>query len=191
MLRRNLLVKQKHILFIVENDGVPEDTRVWNEACAAREYGYKVTAISPKTKLYSKVYEKIDGIRIYRHYEPYGKDVKGRFVIEYLNALLWEFILSIRIFLKSRFHIIHGANPPDHIFLIVLLYKIFGVRYIFDHHDITAEMYLAKFDRVDLFYKILLFMEKLNFKIADVVISTNQSYKSIAVTRGKKKKFND
>ncbi len=47
---------------------------------------------------------------------------------------------------------------------------------------------MAKFNRKDLFYKALLIMEKLTFKTANAVISTNESYKKIALERGKKDK---
>ena len=108
--------------------------------------------------------------------------------MEYFNALFWETFLSLKIFLKKPFQIIHGANPPDHIFIIALFYKLFGTKYIFDHHDLTPENYLAIFDKPDFLHRILLFMEKMSFKTADIVISTNQSYKKIASERGGRNK---
>lgn len=113
---------------------------------------------------------------------------KFGFVFEYLNAFFWELLLSICVFVKKPFQIIHSANPPDHVFAIALLFKIFGTKYIFDHHDISPENYLAKFGRNDVFHKILLLMERLTFKTADIVISTNESYKKIATGRGNKRK---
>lgn len=181
------MVMKKHILFIVENAPVPHDTRVWSEALTAKEYGYKVSIICPKTKAAAESYIRKDGIDIYRHFAPFEADGKYAFLIEYANAIFWELLLSIRIFLRKPFHIIHSANPPDHVFLIAILFKILGVKYIFDHHDICPENYLAKFHRKDLFYKILTIMEKLTFRFSDIVISTNESYKKIAVQRGGKK----
>ena len=115
---------------------------------------------------------------------PFEADGKYAFIIEYANAILWEILLSVRIYIKKPFHIIHSANPPDHIFLIALLYKTFGVKFIFDHHDICPENYVAKFGRKDFFYRILIIMERLSLKIANIIISTNDSYKNIAVARG-------
>jgi glycosyltransferase involved in cell wall biosynthesis len=89
---------------------------------------------------------------------------------------------------KKPFHCIHSANPPDHVFLIAILFKLFGVKYIFDHHDICPENYVAKFSRKDLFHRVLSIMERLTFKCADLVISTNESYKKIALSRGGKKR---
>jgi glycosyltransferase involved in cell wall biosynthesis len=181
------MVMKKHILFIVENAPVPHDGRVWSEALTAKEYGYKVSIISPKHKLAIEGYTRKDGIDIYRHFAPFEADGKYAFLIEYGNAIFWELLLGIRIFLRKPFHIIHSANPPDHVFLIAILFKIFGVKYIFDHHDISPENYIAKFHRKDFFYKILTLMEKLTFRVSDIVISTNESYKKIAIERGEKK----
>lgn len=177
---------RKHILFIVENLPVPYDRRVWAEALAAKEWGYEVSVISPEGKGADKTYERIEGIDVYRHPMPVEASSKWLYLFEYLNALFWETFLSIKIFLKNRFHVIHGANPPDHVFLIALVFKIFGTKYAFDHHDLSTELYIAKFGRSDIFHKFLLIMEKLNLRTADVVISTNESYKKIAITRGRK-----
>ncbi len=177
---------KKHILFIVENNSVPQDIRVWNEAQAAKEFGYEVSVICPKCGKNSPWYEKLDGISIYRHFRPVEASGKLVFLIEYGNAIIWELLLSLFIFIKKPFHIIHSANPPDHVFIIALFYRFLGVKYIFDQHDICPENYLAKFARKDIFYKLMLRMEKLNFKIADIAITTNESYRKIAITRGGK-----
>lgn len=181
------MVNKRHILFIVENNAAPGDVRVWSEALAAKEIYSDVSIISPISKRYNRKYEKINGIEIYRHSMPIEAQGKLGFVFEYFNALLKETYLSFKIFLKKPFSIIHSANPPDHVFVIALLFKLFGVKYIFDHHDISPENYIAKFGRKDIFYRFLLLMERFTFKVADIVISTNESYKKIAINRGKKK----
>lgn len=181
------MVKKRHILFIVENNPVPHDIRVWNEALAAKEFGYDVTIVCPRGIKSPKKFEIIDNIRIYRHYIPFEAGGKFALIFEYLNASFWEFLFSVFIFIKTPFFIIHAANPPDHIFLIAAFFKIFKVKFIFDHHDLTPENYLAKFHRRDLFYKISLLMEKMTYNLADIVITTNESYQKIAMTRGYKR----
>jgi len=79
--------------------------------------------------------------------------------------------------------VIQGCNPPDLIFLVALPFKLLGVRYIFDHHDINPELYEAKFGKRGFFWKLMRLFEKLTFKAADVSIATNQSYREIAITR--------
>jgi len=178
---------KKHILFIVENNSVPGDVRVWAEARSALEFGYDVTVICPSSRGKIFEYEQIEGISIYRHWRPVQGNGKLSLIVEYLNAFIWEILLSLWAFFKKPFHCIHAANPPDHIFMIALPYKVVGVKYIFDHHDICPENYIAKFSRTDLFYKMLRVMEFLTFKTADIVISTNESYRKIAKARGGKK----
>lgn len=177
--------KGKHILIIVENLPLPFDRRVWQEANTLTNHGASVSIISPRTQDYHKKYEKINGIDIYRHSLP--KEASGvlGYFLEYSVALFWELILSWKIFLKKKFHVIHGCNPPDLIFIVALFFKPFGVKYIFDHHDINPELYIAKFETKNFYYKMMLFFEKMTFKTANFSIATNQSYKEIAVSRGK------
>jgi glycosyltransferase involved in cell wall biosynthesis len=177
--------QEKHILIIVENLPVPFDRRVWQEASTLKDNGAKVSIICPKMKGYSAAYEVIDNIEIYRHSLP--SDARGAFgyFFEYGIALFWEFFLSWKIYFKKRFHVIHGCNPPDLIFLVAFCFKIFGVQYVFDHHDINPELYMAKFNRKGFFYKMMVFFERLTFATADFSIATNESYKEIAIRRGK------
>ncbi len=175
----------KHILIIVENLPVPFDRRVWQEANTLKEAGAKISIICPKMKGYNKSFESLNGIDIYRH--PLPLEARGPlgYFFEYSVALFWEFFLSLRIFIKKRFHVIQGCNPPDLIFLIGLFYKLFGVKYVFDHHDINPELYIAKYNKKGFFYKFMLLAERLTFKTANYSIATNESYKEIAITRGK------
>ena len=176
--------KNKHILIVVENLPVPFDRRVWQEATTLSEVGAKVSIICPKMKGYTKSYEVIEEIEIYRHSLPLEASGALGYLMEYTCALFWEFVLAWRIFMKKRFHVIHGCNPPDLIFLVALFFKPFGVRYVFDHHDINPELYIAKYNKQGLFYKLMLLFERWTFKAADYSIATNESYKEIAIKRG-------
>jgi hypothetical protein len=81
--------------------------------------------------------------------------------------------------------VIHACNPPDLIFLIGLFYKIFaGKKFVFDHHDANPEVYEAKFGRRDFLWRLLRIAEKLTFKVADISIAKNESYRRIAMERG-------
>lgn len=177
--------ENKHILIIVENLPVPFDRRVWQEATTLKENGASVSIICPKMKDYAAKYEVIDGIQIYRHYLPFEARGAIGYFLEYGCALFWEFILSWRIFFKKRFHVIQGCNPPDLIFLVALWFKIFRVRYVFDHHDINPELYIAKYAKKDLLYNLMILFERLTFATANYSIATNESYKEIAIIRGK------
>jgi glycosyltransferase involved in cell wall biosynthesis len=175
---------KKKVLIIVENLPVPFDGRVWKEACSLRKAGYKVTVLSPRGKGYEQGYEYLEGIHIYRHPMAMEGNSPLGYVWEYGCALFWEFLYSWWIYLRRGFHIIQGCNPPDDIFLVAVPFKLLGVKYIFDHHDTNPELYLSKFERRGFFYKTQVWLEKLTFHFSDVVMSTNNSYKDIAVRRG-------
>src|SRR5208282_3931233 len=103
---------------------------------------------------------------------------------EYVCSLFWEMLYSWWIYLRRGFHVIQGCNPPDDIFLVALPFKLLGVKYIFDHHDVNPELYLSKYDKKGLFYKIQVWLEKMTYRFSDVVMATNSSYRDRAVTRG-------
>jgi glycosyltransferase involved in cell wall biosynthesis len=176
-------VKNK-ILIIVENLPVPFDSRVWKEACALHRAGYEVTVLSPRGKGYTQNHEVLEGVHIYRHPMPKEGNTPLGYLWEYTCALFWECLYAWWIYLVRGFHVIQGCNPPDNIFLVALPFKLFGVKYVFDHHDANPELYISKYGRRDLFYKTQVWLEKLTYRCSDVVMATNESYKSLAVTRG-------
>jgi glycosyltransferase involved in cell wall biosynthesis len=175
----------KKVLIIVENLPVPFDKRVWKEACALNDEGYQVTVLCPRAKGYTENHVFLRGINIYRH--PIPKERNGLFgyIWEYGWALFWEITYAWWIYITSGFDIIQGCNPPDNIFLVALPFKLFGVKYIFDHHDASPELYNAKYKRTGLMYKLLLILERLTYYFSDTVITTNESYKDLAVNRGR------
>jgi glycosyltransferase involved in cell wall biosynthesis len=175
----------KHILIIVENLPVPFDRRVWQQATTLSEAGANVSIICPIMNEYTKKYEVIDGIEIYRHPLPLEASGALGYLLEYTAAIFWEFVLSWKIFFKKQFHVIHGCNPPDLIFFTALFFKPFGVKYIFDHHDINPELYIAKYNKKGFFYYLMIVFEFFTFKTANFSIATNESYKEIAIKRGK------
>lgn len=175
---------KKKVLIIVENLPVPFDSRVWKEACSLHKNGYEVTVLCPKGKGHEKGYECLGGVRIYRHPMPKEGNSPWGYLWEFSCALFWEFLFSWWIYLRRGFHVIQGCNPPDDVFLVALPFKLFGVKYIFDHHDANPELYLSKYEKKGLLYRTQVLLEKLTYRFSDVVMATNCSYKSLAVTRG-------
>jgi glycosyltransferase involved in cell wall biosynthesis len=174
----------KKVLIIVENLPLPFDRRVWQEAQTLHKAGAVVSVICPTGKGYGKRYEFLDGIHIHRHALPLDASGALGYLMEYGTALFWETVLAWRIFFSRGFDVIQGCNPPDLIFLVAAQFRLLGVRFIFDHHDVNPELYEAKFRRTGLFHKMLLFLEKLTFKTASVSIATNESYRKVAIERG-------
>ena len=171
------------VLMIVENLPVPPDRRVWQEACALRNAGYKVSVICPKGFGFESNHETMEGIEIFRHPLYEGSSPPG-YLLEYVLALVAEFALALRIYCRTRFRLIHACNPPDSIFLIAAFFKLFGVRFVFDHHDLSPELYETKFARRGLLYKLVCLAERLTYRTADVAIATNESFREVAVERG-------
>lgn len=175
---------KKKILIIVENQSVPFDSRVWKESCSLRKAGFDVTVLCPKSKKDTLGYEVLDGVRIYRHpMTSEGNSALG-YLWEYGCALFWEFLFAWWIYLRHGFHVIQGCNPPDDIFLVALPFKLFGVKYIFDHHDVIPELYFSKYGKQGFLYRAQVWLEKMTYRTSDVVIATNASYRDIAITRG-------
>ena len=175
---------KKKILIIVENLPVPFDGRVWKEAVALQRQGYSVSVLSPKGKGYVKGHEVLAGVHIYRHPMPKEGNTPLGYLREYVIALCLEFLYACFIFFTRGFDVIQACNPPDDICLIAWPFKLLGVKFIFDHHDANPELYLSKYGRKDLLYKIQVWLEQLTYRCSDVVMVTNNSYKNLAVTRG-------
>ena len=173
------------VLIIVENESVPYDRRVWQQALTLHDAGYSVSVICPVDTACKARTETVAGIEIHRY--PYLLQGDGLFgyLLEYGNALLWQFALTWKVLFRKGFDVIHGCNPPDDIFAIAAVFKLFGKRYIFDQHDITPELFDAKFGRPRLIRRCLLLMERLSFRIADAVLVTNESCRALAERRGR------
>lgn len=175
----------RRILIIVENLPVPFDTRVWQEASTLAANGYTVSVICPKGKGYNADYECIDGVHIYRHDLPTEGNGAVGYAREYLSALWNEYRLARKIYKKHGFHVIHGCNPPDDIYMVARMFKGKGVDYVFDHHDICPELYEAKFGKKSgLFYKSQLWLERNTYRHCTFAFVTNESYRRIAIERG-------
>ena len=176
----------RKIVIIVENLPVPFDRRVWQESLALVGAGAQVSVICPKGKGYEADEEFIEGVKVYRHDLPTEGDSAAGYLREYSSALFHESRLAWRIYFKHGFDAIHGCNPPDLIFLVALPFKLLGKKFVFDHHDINPELYEAKFNKRGFFWRLLALFERLTFFFADIVISTNESYRKIAIERGHK-----
>ena len=177
--------RPRRVLILVENLPSPFDRRVWQEACALRDAGYDVSVICPTGKGHERKFEVIDAIHVHRYTLPVEASGAAGYALEYAAALAWTFALAWRVLFKRGFDVIHACNPPDLFFLIGAFFKLLGKKFIFDHHDLNPELYEAKCGRRDFFYRLMHTLEYLTFRSADVSIATNESYRRIAVERGR------
>jgi glycosyltransferase involved in cell wall biosynthesis len=170
---------------LVENLPSPFDRRVWQEACTLRGAGYEVSIICPTGPGCERRVEIIDGVHIYRYRLPFEAANAAGYLLEYLVAVTKTFVLAWYVLLTRGFDVVHACNPPDLLFLVARFFKLLGKKFLFDHHDLCPELYQAKFGRRDLLYRLLLSLERATFRAADVAIATNDSYREIAISRGR------
>jgi glycosyltransferase involved in cell wall biosynthesis len=181
-------VEQRRILIIVQNLPVPFDRRVWLECQALIAAGYQVTVVCPKGSG-DPAYEVVDTVELhkYRPYAPGGS--KLGFVAEYGYSLLATALLTLKARRSGRFTVIQACNPPDIFWPIALVFRALeGTQFVFDHHDLCPELYESRFpDGPKLPYRMLRALERRTHRTADHVISTNDSYRDIAIARSGKR----
>jgi glycosyltransferase involved in cell wall biosynthesis len=170
-------------LILVENLSVPFDRRVWQESKALRDAGWDVHVICPQgTKQDREPYAEIDGVKIHRYPLKAATGGPRGYLFEYSAAVWHTFRLARRI---GPVDVVHACNPPDLLFLVARWLRRGGAKFVFDQHDLVPELYLSRFDRgEDFLYRGVCRLERSTYRAADVVISTNESYRQVALKRG-------
>ena len=173
---------------IVQNLPVPLDRRVWLECQALRAQGYDVSVICPKGPG-DPSRAVLEGVHLYKYRPP--PEARGLlgYGLEFVYCWLRTAALSLVVWRSRPFQALQACNPPDTYWLLARLWKRRGVRFVFDHHDLNPELFLSRFgtptsarERWEL--RALTWLERRTFRTADRVISTNQSYRGIALSRG-------
>jgi len=173
-------------LILVENLSVPFDRRVWQESTTLRDAGWEVHVICPQgTKRDTEAEAVVDGVHIHRYPLTAATGGPAGYLQEYGTALWHTLRLARKI---GPVDVVHACNPPDLLYLVAKFLKRQGAKFIFDQHDLCPELYLSRFDRgQDLLYRGVCALERATYRAADVVISTNESYKQVARIRGGKR----
>jgi len=166
---------------------VPFDRRVWLECQALVSDGYQVTVVCPKGKG-DPAHEVVGTVELhkYRPYAPGGSRLG--FVTEYAYSLLATAWLTLKARRSGRFAILQACNPPDIFWPIAWVLRASDrTQFVFDHHDLCPELYESRFpDGPRLPYRALRALERRTHRTANHVISTNDSYRDVAVTRSGK-----
>jgi glycosyltransferase involved in cell wall biosynthesis len=176
------------VLIIIQNLAVPFDRRVWLECQSLRDAGYDVTVVCPAGKD-SRPHRVLDGIEVYT-YRPYAP---GGTALGFVAEYAYSFAATTRLVLKARrrrgpFDVLQACNPPDIFWPLARMVRWRdGTRFVFDHHDLCPELYRSRFrDERTPAYVGLEFLERMTFRTADRVTSTNESYAAVARRRGGK-----
>ena len=179
---------KRRVLIIVQNLPVPFDRRVWLECQALVGAGYRVAVVCPRGNG-DPGYHVVDGVELYKYrpYAPGGSRLS--FVAEYaysFAATAWKALLARR---RGRFAVIQACNPPDIFWPLAMVFKgLDRTKFVFDHHDLCPELFESRFPggSVTMPYRGLRALERRTHRTADHVISTNESYREIAITRSGK-----
>jgi glycosyltransferase involved in cell wall biosynthesis len=174
------------VLVLVENLSVPFDRRVWQECRALTEAGYRVEVICPRGTTYdTEPFAEIQGVRIHRYPLTAATGGPAGYVREYGTALWHSVRLARQLSRNEPFDVVHACNPPDLLFLIALALRPSGARFLFDHHDLVPELFESRFEGGPrALRRASVLLERLTFHSADAVISTNDSYRQAALSRG-------
>ena len=181
------MASRGRVLHLSENLPLPFDRRVWMELSALQAGGYQVSAICPMGESWTAPYEVLDDIHIWRYPPPPPARGFLSYAWEFLYCWLQTARLSLVVLARRGFDVLHAANPPDTFWALALPYKLAGKRFVFDHHDLCPELYLARFGeqrRRSLTCRALEWLERMQFRTADLVLSTNESYREVATGRG-------
>jgi glycosyltransferase involved in cell wall biosynthesis len=160
---------------------------MWNIALALRDLGAAVTVVCPKFGPDSARDEVREGVHILRYSNSFSDGTVSGYFREYGTAFFKTWRLVMRVVMRKRIHVVHVANPPDIFWPLAVFLKLFGVKFIFDEHDLAPEAFLSRFERDEeaggLLHRIQLLFEKLNYRFADATFSTNQTYRGKAIAR--------
>jgi glycosyltransferase involved in cell wall biosynthesis len=175
------------VLIIVQNLPVPFDRRVWLECQALRSAGYKVSVVCPKGPG-DPAEQTIDGVDLYKYKPHAGGSGLPSFIAEYVYSFVATAWLTLKAWRRGRFDILQACNPPDIFWPIALVFRILAkVQFVFDHHDLCPELFESRFEGGSkTLSRGLRLLELCTFKTAHHVISTNDSYREVAIRRGGK-----
>ncbi|MGH3684402.1 MAG: glycosyltransferase family 4 protein [Pseudonocardiaceae bacterium] len=180
--------RQRHVCIVVQNLPVPFDRRVWLECQALRDAGYEVSVVCPQGRGDPR-YQVLDGVHLfkYRAFPPITRQVM--FLAEYGYSILATLVNLARAWRRRPFDIVQVCNPPDVLWAAVAPFTLlFGVTMVFDQHDLCPELYQSRFAAPSaLPYRALLLTERITYALAEHVIATNNSYRRLAITRGRKR----
>lgn len=177
------------ILILVQNEPLPQDRHVWNQCLALVRAGYDVSVICPRgAQRHREPYTYLDGVAIHRYRARHADGGILAYGVEYVSALVSMGRLARGLARERPFDLVHACSPPDILLLAMLPLRRHGTCFLFDHHDLTPELFASRFGEAGgLVHRATLLAEQVAFRLSDVVLSVNDSYRDIALTRGRQR----
>ena len=128
------------VVLCVQNMGVPDDPRVWNEATSLAAAGYDVTVVAPRTG--GDRAGRADRRRRRRALPEPRRAAGDR--SDSCSRSPAGFVGTARRVARLRrsgpIDVLHVANPPDTLFPLAWWLRRSGTRFVFDQHDATPEL---------------------------------------------------
>jgi glycosyltransferase involved in cell wall biosynthesis len=179
------LLSGRTVLFLIDNVPYRLDSRVRREASALKEIGASIIVICPSEDHGWR--QIVNDVKVYQYPKPALGAGMAAHLIEYCVSLFFLTILTFWVYLRHGFSAIHVANPPDLLWLVAVPYKLLGCKYVFDHHDLVPELYEVRFSQSwPWLLPVVRFLERASIRLSDQVISTNQTFRHIAIERNGK-----
>ncbi|GIE88901.1 glycosyltransferase family 4 protein [Actinoplanes regularis] len=178
-------MKRPSVTILVANLPAEKDRRVIRECLSLEAAGFDVTVVAPRGDRTLKILPGSERTRL----RPYPIVVYGSGVLSFALEFLWSFVwITIRLLgelFRGRAQAVQVCNPPDIYFPLALLVRALGRPWVFDHHDLSPEVYISRGGEPNpLVSRVLVLFEKLTLRTATAVFATNESFKANAVSRG-------
>lgn len=184
---RTVNTAERHVCIVVQNLPVPFDRRVWLECRALRDAGYQVSVVCPKAPG-DPGHHELDGVHLYKYraFPPITRKVM--FLVEYAYSIVASLLGLLRAYRRAPFRTVQVCNPPDVLWVAALPFLLTSrARLVYDQHDLCPELYHSRFGSTDgPAYRALVLAERITYALASRVIATNESYRRVALTRGRK-----
>lgn len=160
------------VLILIENLPLDRDSRVRRQCRSLVDAGHRVSVICPRRGPRRSVPD-AGPVRVVTYPRPRDAASRWGYLFEYGYSLFMTAILTLWVAITSGFDTIQATSPPDLLWIVAAPYRLFGKRYVFDHHDLSPEIYRARFGSAGSTHRMLLKAEEYAVTLADAVISTN------------------
>jgi len=161
------------------------DPRVMRAAVAAARAGYDVDFIALR-RPGDPPEEVIDGVRVlHLNQARYRGGGALRYMLSYLEFFLRSLVKAARLHLRKRYVAVHVNNMPDFLVFCALAPKLMGAKVLLDIHDPMPNTFASKFKSGEsgLFFRALLWQEKLSAAFADQVLTVHEPVKQYVLVK--------
>lgn len=181
-------MRAPHVVIVIANLPLARDRRVQREAASLRAAGARVTVICPADPDKRALPAELADLAVV----PYRLPFAGKGALSFALEFAWSFV-AVAISLVSlrrrdRYDAVQYCNPPDVFWPLMLVGRLCGVPQIYDHHDLSPEVYAARgADTNPVIVRVLTWLERRSLRAASGVACTNESFREVARSRGGRK----